>query len=38
VSTAYTRYEMTFCLARHGLRFDNDKVRSMGGCFGEITR
>jgi hypothetical protein len=38
VSTAYTRYELTFCLARHGLRFENDKVRSMGGCFAEITK
>lgn len=38
VSTAYTRYEMTFCLARHGLRFEKDKVRSMGGCFAEITK
>jgi hypothetical protein len=38
VSTAYTRYELTFCLARHGLRFENDKVRSMGSCFAEITK
>lgn len=38
VSTAYTRYELTFCLARHGLRFEKDKVRSMGSCFAEITK
>ena len=38
VSTAYTKYEMTFCLARHGLRFENDKVRSMGSCFAEISK
>ena len=38
VSTAYTRYELTFCLARHGLRFENDKVRSMGSCFAEISK
>ena len=38
VSTAYTRYELTFCLARHGLRFENDKVRSMGGCLAEIAK
>ena len=38
VSTAYTRYELTFCLARHGLRFEGDKVRSMGSCFAEIAK
>lgn len=37
VETAYTRYELAFCLARHGLRFEKDKIRSMGSCFAEIA-
>lgn len=38
VASSYTRSELTFCLARHGLRFENDKIRSMGACFAEITK
>jgi hypothetical protein len=38
VSASYTRYELSFCLARHGLRLEGDNIRSIGGCFSEITR
>ncbi len=38
VSAAYTRAEVSFCLARHGLELKNDKSPSVGACFSEIAK
>lgn len=37
VSAAHVRSDLTFCLARHGLKLPGEDVRSMGGCFSEIA-
>jgi hypothetical protein len=38
VSAAHVRSDLTFCLARHGLKLPGEDVRSMGGCFSEIAK
>ncbi len=38
VSAAHIRSDLTFCLARHGLKLPGEDVRSMGGCFSEIAK